>query len=157
MNTGSCMDILFKSTFNQLKINSSQLMLGERHLIQDYEEWLGLEGILSLPFNLGTSLCKLPLIEFYYCSHAIRLKHHLGRMTLNEFKAIVSSFHLYLNFLTLNRIATILGNLSISRRCYLSMVALKYVSVEENEMEEVPNCEPSIMYPSLRLKKIGIL
>lgn len=121
----SSVDILYYPTFQQMRISKDLLYLVNMSLI-------GFGGMKVLP--VGT--ISLPVVVGFYPRQVTKEVNFLvidcsslynaiiGQLTLNNWKAVTSTYHLSIKFLTKYGIGEVQGDQLAAREYYLAMLAL---------------------------------
>ncbi|KAK8957690.1 hypothetical protein KSP39_PZI001086 [Platanthera zijinensis] len=118
INTGSSVNLLFKSTFEAL--STGKPLLSTKGMLYGFSgERKEVKGSVTLSINLGGAIKPIQFIvvdapSFY---HAI-----FGRPLLNKYQAVVSTYHLAIKFYADGRLCRVRSNPRHVRECYLRTV-----------------------------------
>ena len=124
INNGSSANIIYISTFQQLKVNAKRLRPFKFHLVSFSRDKVYLRGIVTLtvtassyPFQV-TNQHNFLLMDSPSSYNVI-----IGRPILNRWKASTFTYCLKVKFLTERRIREIKGDQVLARECYQAVLA----------------------------------
>ncbi|XP_015955638.1 uncharacterized protein LOC107480035 [Arachis duranensis] len=126
VDQGNSADILFKSTFDKLGLQEKELRAYPNSLFGLGDTPIQLLGYISLhkTFGKGTQSRTLS-IDYIVVNVSSAYNALIGRTTLNQLAAVVSTPHLCMKFSTLEGITTIKGDQKLTRHCYNESLNLK--------------------------------
>ncbi|XP_072071935.1 uncharacterized protein [Arachis hypogaea] len=125
VDQGSSADILFKSTFDKLGLREKELRAYPNSLFGLGDAPIQPLGYIPLhTIGKGTRSRTLS-IDYIVVNVSSVYNVLIGRTTLNQLAAVVSTPHLCMKFPTLEGIATIKGEKKLARRCYIEGLNLK--------------------------------
>ncbi|XP_072076794.1 uncharacterized protein [Arachis hypogaea] len=126
VDQGSSADILFKPVFDKLRLQEKELGAYPNSLFGLEEAPIQpLEYIpLHTTFGKGTRSRTLS-IDYIVVDVNPAYNALIGRTTLNQLAAVVSTLHLCMKFPTPEGIATIKGDQKLTQRCYNESLNLK--------------------------------
>ncbi|XP_062155145.1 uncharacterized protein LOC133863185 [Alnus glutinosa] len=119
VDTGSSADILYRSAFEQMKIDRSKVIPARHSLVGFTGEQVLPLGSIELPVTAGmyprqrTIMVRFLIIDRPSAYNAI-----LGRTALNEFRAVTSTPHLSMKFPTEEGVGVEKGDQRMARECY---------------------------------------
>ncbi|XP_065027541.1 uncharacterized protein LOC135651404 [Musa acuminata AAA Group] len=125
VDTGSSTDILYLDAFQKLGLFRDALEPMSLALTGFTGESISPLGMITLPLTLGevprtkTMIAIFLVVDLPTAYNAI-----LGRPTLNKFRAIISTNHQTVKFLTRAGVGDVRGSPRESRQCYLTTVSL---------------------------------
>ncbi|KAK8940806.1 hypothetical protein KSP39_PZI010808 [Platanthera zijinensis] len=124
IDTGSSVNLLFKSTFEALR-TGKPLLSTEGPLYGFSGERKEVEGNVTLPVTLGgvTKEIQFKVVDAPSSYHAI-----FGRPLLNKYRAIISTYHLAIKFCKDGRQCRVRSDPRQARECYLRTVNVTEVS-----------------------------
>jgi hypothetical protein len=119
IDTGSSADILYKSAFELMKIVRSKVTQTRHSLVGFSGEQVLPLGSIELSVIVGTYLKqKIIMVKFLIIDRSSACNAILGRMALNDLKAVTSTSHLSMRFPTEEGVDTEKGNQRMARECY---------------------------------------
>jgi hypothetical protein len=119
IDTGSSADILYRSAFEQMKIDRNRVIPARHSLVGFTGEQVLPLGSIELPLTAGmyprqsTIMVRFLIIDRPSAYNAI-----LGRTALNELKAVTSTPHLSMKFPTEEGVGVEKGDQRMARECY---------------------------------------
>ncbi|KAK8956706.1 hypothetical protein KSP39_PZI001097 [Platanthera zijinensis] len=124
INTGSSVNLLFKSTFEALR-TGKPLLSTEGPLYGFSGERKEVEGNVTLPVVLGgvTKEIQFIVVDAPSSYHGI-----FGRPLLNKYRAIISTYHLAIKFCKDGHQCRVRSDPRQARECYLRTVSMTEVS-----------------------------
>ncbi|KAK8957541.1 hypothetical protein KSP39_PZI001125 [Platanthera zijinensis] len=124
IDTGSSVNLLFKSTFEALRTGKT-LLSTEGPLYGFSGERKEVEGSVTLTVTLGgvTKEIQFIVVDAPSSYHAI-----FGRPLLNKYRAIISTYHLAIKFCKDGRQCRVRSDPRQARECYLRTVNMTEVS-----------------------------
>ncbi|XP_074561110.1 uncharacterized protein LOC141817336 [Curcuma longa] len=146
VDTGSSVNIIFKSAFDQMQIDLDDLEPMATSLYGFTGNEVRPLGQIRLAISLGTE----PARRTRYCFFTIvdassSYNVILGRPTLSAFSAVVSTYHQKIKFLVGDLVGEARGNQLTARRCYVDSVRTearktqRTQGAEVHAVQEVPN------------------
>ncbi|XP_042452677.1 uncharacterized protein LOC122037293 [Zingiber officinale] len=122
----SFVNVLFRSAFEELQIDSSELQLVATSLYGFTGNEVRPMGQIKLVISLGSEpLVSTRRSTFIVVDSPSSYNVILGRPTLNEFRAAVSTFHQKIKFPVGEQVGEVRGEQWVSQRCYLDMVKIE--------------------------------
>ncbi|XP_016206752.1 uncharacterized protein LOC107647148 [Arachis ipaensis] len=119
VDQGSSTDILFKSTFKKLGLQEKELRAYPNSLFGLGDALIQPLGYIPLRTTFGKGTRSRTLsIDYTVVDVNSAYNAFIGRTTLNQLAAVVSTPHLCMKFPTPEGIATIKGDQKLTRRCY---------------------------------------
>ncbi|KAL5576907.1 hypothetical protein UlMin_018606 [Ulmus minor] len=119
IDNGSSTNILFKSTFNKMNLIGAKIETTISSLSGFTGDIVPAEGILNLPLDLRTSPCQhIQSVDFVVVDCPSLYNAIISRPTLNKIRAVTSTYHLLVKFLTIGGIDVLKGNQTESREIY---------------------------------------
>ncbi|KAK8948841.1 hypothetical protein KSP39_PZI006035 [Platanthera zijinensis] len=144
IDTGSSVNLLFKSTFEALRTGKT-LLSTEGPLYGFSGERKEVEGSVTLTVTLGgvTKDIQFIVVDAPSSYHAI-----FGRPLLNKYRAIISTYHLALKFCKDGRQCRVRSDPRQARECYLRTVNMTEVSPQLFQQQRKP-----LLQKMLRIEK----
>ena len=165
IDNGSSADILYYPAFQQMRLGRDQLHLVNSPLVGFGGMKVQLVGTITLPVVvLAYPQQTAKEVNFLVIDCLSSYNAIIGRQTLNNWKAITSTYHLFVKFLTDYGIGQVQGDQLAPRECYLAMLAMdehvQTMNIEERRvaikpikvLEYIPLNEGSLE----KFTKIGI-
>ncbi|XP_015968640.1 uncharacterized protein LOC107492158 [Arachis duranensis] len=119
VDQGSSADILFKSAFDKLGLQDKELRAYPNSLFGLGDTPIQPLGYISLHTTFGKGTRSRTLnIDYIIVNVSSAYNALIGRTTLNQLVAVVSTPHLCMKFPTPERNATTKGDQRLARRCY---------------------------------------
>ncbi|XP_074579125.1 uncharacterized protein LOC141835651 [Curcuma longa] len=146
VDTGSSVNIIFKSAFNQMQIDLDDLEPMATSLYGFTGNEVRPLGQIRLAISLGeeparrTRYCFFTIVDAPSSYNVI-----LGRPTLGAFSAVVSTYHQKIKFPVGDLVGEARGNQLTARRCYVDSVRTearktrRTQGAEVHAVQEVPN------------------
>lgn len=123
VDTGSSADILYLSTFKQMGYPKERLQGGATPLIGFTGDSLRPKGVVRLKVAFGEAPKIVEvMVNFLVVSAPSAYNAIIGRGTLNQIGAIVSSPHLKVKFHTTHGVGEERGHQEIAKDCYLASI-----------------------------------
>ncbi|KAK8945084.1 hypothetical protein KSP39_PZI007855 [Platanthera zijinensis] len=160
IDTGSSVNLLFKSTFEALRTGKT-LLSTEGPLYGFSGERKEVEGSVTLPVMLGgvTKEIQFIVVDAPSSYHAI-----FGRPLLNKYRAIISTYHLAIKFCKDGRQCKVRSDPRQARECYLRTVNMTEVSppafpaaAEATPSEDAENREGAHLEPAQVTQEVPIV
>ncbi|KAK3038251.1 hypothetical protein RJ639_030860 [Escallonia herrerae] len=80
------------------------------------------EGIIALPVTVGAPPTQAKLmLDFVVVRVPLAYNAILGRTTLNQLRAVVSTYHMKMKFPTENGVGEVKGDQVVARQCYMAL------------------------------------
>ncbi|VFQ79937.1 unnamed protein product [Cuscuta campestris] len=120
VDTGSLVNIMYSSTFKELRLSQSDLKPIRTPLSGFTEDTIEAEGTIKVKDKVGDGTHRLWLdVEFMVVQ--LDCAHHLilGRPGLEDLECVISPVHLCMKFNTPTGVGVARGNQSLSRSCYV--------------------------------------
>nr|XP_027093663.1 uncharacterized protein LOC113714067 [Coffea arabica] len=121
VNQGSAVDIMFYRVFKELALEDGQLTPVRTPLVGFTGPPINPEGMITLMVTVGQVL-KCRTIPVKVVKQQSPYNVFLGRPALNALRAIPSTLHLSIKFLTPGGVAEVRGDPEVARVCYLTML-----------------------------------
>jgi len=119
VDTESSADILYRSAFEQMKIDRNKVIPARHSLVGFTGEQVLPLGSIELPMTAGTYPRQNTIIvRFLIIDHPSAYNAILGRTALNELKAVTSTPHLSMKFPTEEGVSVEKGDQWMARECY---------------------------------------
>ena len=143
VDNGSSADILYYPAFQQIRLRQYLLRLACSPLIEFGGMKVQLVGNVTLPVVVGSYPRQITKsVNFLVVDCSSSYNAIIGRPTLNSWKAVTSTYHLSVKFLTEYGIRQAQGDQLAARECYLVMMALdeqvQTMSIEERRFVVEP-------------------
>ncbi|KAF8088723.1 hypothetical protein N665_0532s0082 [Sinapis alba] len=117
VNTGSSIDIVFKSTLERMKLTYSKIMESPIPLVGLSRETTMTLGSISLAVK---AMRIKKVVEFLIIDCPASYNAIVGTPWLNSMQAILSTYHMFLKFPTPRRTETIWGDRRILQICFVA-------------------------------------
>ncbi|XP_042467478.1 uncharacterized protein LOC122050653 [Zingiber officinale] len=150
IDTGSSVNIIFKQAFDLLQIDQAKLLPMATPLYGFTGNEVSPIGQTRLVVSLGEEpLIRTRTTNFIMVDAPSAYNMILGRLALNEFRAVVSTYCKKIKFPVGNLVGEVRGDQAAARRCYVEMVkadtkaARKCPRLEVNAIREKP---PPLVY-----------
>ena len=151
VDTGSPVDIIFKSALDQLLIESPKITPYATPLIGFAGDMVKPKGIITLPVTLGkVPHCVVHMIDFLIVDHPGAYNIILGRPFLVATKAVVSMHYLTMKVPAAQEVITIKGDQQSARGCYSVASKVTYQIASDPPMKGYPSGSQPTPYPSKR-------
>ncbi|XP_073270718.1 uncharacterized protein [Primulina huaijiensis] len=152
VDTGSSVNILFKKTLDQMKVEgfeydpiSTPLFGFTGHAVQTI-------GQIMLPLSLGTGLHRVTKMTCFTVVDAPSSYNGiLGRPTLADSRAVSSTYHQKLKYPSRSHVGVVCGDQKSSRRCYVDEVKVELkrsrneVGMIETQKRMIPRNEAQLI------------
>ncbi|XP_072088072.1 uncharacterized protein [Arachis hypogaea] len=126
VDQGSATDILFKASFDKLDLQEKKLRAYSKSLFGLRDTPIQPLGYISLHTTFGKGTRSRTLnIDYIVVNVSSAYNALIGRTTLNQLCAVVSTPHLCMKFPTLKGITTTKGDQKLAQRCYNESLNLK--------------------------------
>ncbi|KAK8956550.1 hypothetical protein KSP39_PZI001111 [Platanthera zijinensis] len=124
IDTGSSVNLLFKTTFEALRTGKPLLSTeGPLYGFSGERKEVEVSATLSVKLGGATRPIQFIVVDAPSCYHAI-----FGRPLLNKYQAVVSTYHLAIKFFADGRMCRVKRNPRHARECYLRIVNMTEVS-----------------------------
>ncbi|KAL0291583.1 UNVERIFIED_CONTAM: hypothetical protein Sradi_7021600 [Sesamum radiatum] len=155
IDSGSSADILFGEAYDQMRLGDAPLEAVDTSLYGFDGEVVHPRGMISLPLTLGTSpLRKTCLLKFLVVDVPSAYNVILGRLTLNAFQTIISTYHLKIKFPVVRGVGEAQADMLQARKCYVeAMKKGKKSILEETLDKENPSKRGKDPMPGPKLKE----
>ena len=126
IDNGSLANILYYPTFQQMRINKEILRRPVSVLLIRFGGMKVLPvGIISLPVMVGSYPWQINKeVNFLVVDCSSSYNAIIGWLTLNNWRAATSTYHLSVKFPTEYGIGEVQGDQLAARECYLAMLAM---------------------------------
>ncbi|XP_075655135.1 uncharacterized protein LOC142625342 [Castanea sativa] len=125
VDNGSSADILYYPTFRQMRLRRNQLCLVNSPLVGFGGMKVQPVGTITLPVMVGSYPQQITEeVNFLVVDCSSSHNAIIGRPTLNSWKAVTSTYHLSVRFLTEYGVGQMQGDQLATRECYLAMLAM---------------------------------
>ncbi|XP_075663312.1 uncharacterized protein LOC142632876 [Castanea sativa] len=145
VDNGSSADIIYLSTFQQLKLDSGRLCPFESPFVSFSGDRVYPKGIVMLTVTVGSYLRQLTRqLDFLVVECPSSYNVIIRRPTLNRWKAITSTYCLKVKFSTKSGVGEVKGDQVLARECYQVVLAAKEnhtCMTEEKEEEKMEALE----------------
>ena len=126
VNNGSSVEIIYLSTFQQLKLDLGRLCLFDSLLVNFSGDRVYPKGIVTLTVTVGAYSRQLTRqLDFLVVDYPSSYNVIIRRLTLNRWKAATSTYYLKVKFLIENGVGEVKGDQVLARECYQAMLAAK--------------------------------
>ncbi|XP_073061831.1 uncharacterized protein [Primulina eburnea] len=123
IDNGSSVNVLFKSTLDQMKMGGFEFEPVSTPLYVFAEHVILPLGQIVLPLSLGTDSRRVTkMIAFTVVDTSSAYNGILGRPALKDFRAVASSYHQKLKFTVGKGVGVMCGYQKVARRCYERIV-----------------------------------
>ncbi|KAK3034435.1 hypothetical protein RJ639_034672 [Escallonia herrerae] len=121
VDNGSSAEVLFYEAFQRMNIPSDRLRKIDTPLYGFSNHPVVCEGIIALPMTVGAppNQAKL-MLDFVVVRVPSAYNAILGRTTLNQLRAVVSTYHMKMKFPTENGVGEVKGDQAVARQCYMA-------------------------------------
>ncbi|KAL0378415.1 UNVERIFIED_CONTAM: hypothetical protein Sradi_3147000 [Sesamum radiatum] len=137
IDTGSSADILFGEAYDQMQLVDAPVEAVDTSLYGFAGEVVHPRGMILLPLTLGTfPLRKTCLLKFLVVDILSTYNVILGRLTLNAFRAIISTYHMKIKFRMVGGVGEAQTNLLQTRKCYVEAIKKGKKRVQEEASSE---------------------
>ncbi|KAK2998503.1 hypothetical protein RJ639_023274 [Escallonia herrerae] len=121
VDNGSSAEILFYDAFRKMNILTDCLRKMDSPLYGFFNHLVDVEEIIALPVTIGTPPIQANLmLDFVVVKVPSAYNAILGRRTLNQLQAVVSTYHLKMKFPMENEIGEVKGDQTTARQCYVT-------------------------------------
>ncbi|KAL0427222.1 UNVERIFIED_CONTAM: hypothetical protein Slati_2897000 [Sesamum latifolium] len=143
IDSGSSADILFEEPYDQMQLGDVPLEAVDTSLYGFAGEVVHPRGMISLPLTLGISpLRKTCLLKFLVVDIPSAYNVILGRLTLNAFWPIISTYHMKIKFPVVGGVGEAQVDMLQARKCYVEAIKIgKKRVLEEASGEKNPVSE----------------
>ena len=125
VDNGSSADILYYPAFQQMRLGRDQLRPVNSPLVGFRGMKVQPAGTITLPVVVGAYPQQITKeVNFLVIDCSSSYNAIIGRLTLNSWKAITSTYHLSVKFLTKYGVGQVQGDQLAARECYLAMLAM---------------------------------
>ncbi|XP_073272400.1 uncharacterized protein [Primulina huaijiensis] len=123
IDNGSSVNILFKSTLDQMKVEGFEFDSVSTPLYGFAGHAIPPLGQITLPLSLGRDPRRVTkMITFTVVDTPSSYNGILGRPVLKDFRAVASTYHQKLKFPVGKEVGVLCGDQKVARRCYEGMV-----------------------------------
>ncbi|KAK3014108.1 hypothetical protein RJ639_010287 [Escallonia herrerae] len=113
--------VLFYDAFTKMNIPTNRLRKMDTPLYGFSNHPVAAEGIIALPVAIGTPPAQANfMLDFVVVKVPSAYNAILGRPALNQLQAVVSTYHLKMNFPIEHGIGEVKGDQTIARQCYVT-------------------------------------
>ncbi|KAK3018181.1 hypothetical protein RJ639_002799 [Escallonia herrerae] len=121
VDNGSSAEVLFYEAFQRMNIPSDRLRKIDTPLYGFSNHPVVCEGIIALPVTVGAppNQAKL-MLDFVVVRVPSAYNVILGQTTLNQLRAVVSTYHMKMKFPTENGVGEVKGDQVVARQCYMA-------------------------------------
>ncbi|XP_042423371.1 uncharacterized protein LOC122010983 [Zingiber officinale] len=126
VDTGSSVNILFRTAFEEMQIDAAELQPVATSLYGFTGNEVKPMRQIKLAISLGTKpLVRTRKSAFIVVDSPSSYNVILGRPALYEFRAAVSTFHQKIKFPMGEQVGVVKGEQKVSRRCYIDIVRVE--------------------------------
>ena len=126
MDNGSFADIIYLSSFQQLKVDPKRLHPFESPLVNISGDRVHPKGIVTLTVMVRSYSQQLTRqLDFLAIDCSSSYNVIIGRPTLNRWKAVMSTYCLKVKFPIKNGVREVKGDQELARECYQVVLAIK--------------------------------
>ena len=126
VNNGSSADILYYLAFQQMRIDRERLTSTNAPFVGFGGTKVFPLGAITLSVTTGDYPQQITReVTFLVVNCSSAYNAILGRPILNSWKAVTSTYHLMIKFLTDYRVGELRGNHVVARECYISMIEME--------------------------------
>ncbi|XP_075478812.1 uncharacterized protein LOC142519663 [Primulina tabacum] len=123
IDNGSCVNILFKSTLDQMKVEGFEFDPVSTPLYGFGGHAIPPLGQITLPLSLERDSRRVTkMITFTVVDTPSSYNGILGRPALKDFRAVASTYHQKLKFPVGKEVGVLCGDQKVARRCYEGIV-----------------------------------
>ncbi|XP_028097772.1 uncharacterized protein LOC114297541 [Camellia sinensis] len=123
-------NIIFLNAFRQLKIGKEKLSLLQTPLAGFIGDGVTSIGSIDLPITIEEHLRQTTkILTFLVVDSPFAFNIILGRIALNVFQVVTSTYHLVVKFSTNHGIGTVRGEQTVATKCYVA--SLKELKLKE--------------------------
>ncbi|KAK3040693.1 hypothetical protein RJ639_028389 [Escallonia herrerae] len=121
VDNGSSAEVLFYEAFQRMNIPSDRLRKIDMPLYGFSNHPVVCEGIIALPVTVGapSNQAKL-MLDFVVVRVPSAYNAILGRTSLNQLRAVVSTYHMKMKFPTENGVGEVKGDQVVAWQCYMA-------------------------------------
>ncbi|KAL0433455.1 UNVERIFIED_CONTAM: hypothetical protein Slati_2679800 [Sesamum latifolium] len=139
IDSGSSADILFAETYDQMQLGDVSLEKVNTSLYRFAGEVVHPRGMVSLALTMGVGVTrKTCMLKFFVVDVPSAYNGIPGRPTLNAFQAVISTYHMKINFSTPGEVGEVQGNPLQSRKCYMEAVRKGQKRTSDEAHQGVP-------------------
>ncbi|KAK3040370.1 hypothetical protein RJ639_026775 [Escallonia herrerae] len=121
VDNGSSAEVLFYEAFQKMNIPFDCLRKIDTPLYGFSNHPVAWEGIIALPVTVGAPPTQAKLmLDFVVVRVPSAYNAILGRITLNQLKAVVSTYHMKIKFPMENGVGEVKGDQVVARQCYMA-------------------------------------
>ena len=155
VDNGSSSDIIFASALDKMGIGKEKLEPVNTFLRGLSGERVLPLGSIQLMLTLGEPPCQATTtVRFLIVDAPSAYNMLLGRPSLNNIRAIPSTYHMVVKFPTANEVGMVKGNQRVARECYSASMKQKTVDnvyTDELDMRDEVSTRPA---PSKELEPV---
>ncbi|XP_075674955.1 uncharacterized protein LOC142644167 [Castanea sativa] len=126
VDNGSSTDILYYPAFQQMRIGRERLILTNAPLVEFRETRVYPLGVVTLPVTVGDypqQITRDVTVFIVDCSFAYNAI--LGRLALNSWRAVTSTYHLMIKFPTEYGVGEVREDQVVAHECYIAMLEME--------------------------------
>ncbi|KAK3032015.1 hypothetical protein RJ639_036389 [Escallonia herrerae] len=121
VDNGSSAEVLFYEAFQKMSISFDRLCKIDTPLNRFINHPVVCEGIIALPVTVGTPPAQAKLMLDFVVVHVPSAYNMiLGRTSLNQLRAVVSTYHMKMKFPTEHGVGEVKGDQRVARLCYMA-------------------------------------
>ena len=126
IDNGSSADILYLPAYQQMKLDKEKLQPMGAQLVGFTGDKICPVGIITLPITIGTYPKQVSkTIDFLVVDCPSAYNAIIGQPTLNQLRAMTSTYHLLIKFPTEHGIGEVRGDQIAAKECYLASLGME--------------------------------
>ncbi|XP_016173500.1 uncharacterized protein LOC107616004 [Arachis ipaensis] len=132
VDTGADLNIMFRNVFDALGLRDADLRTHQHGVVGLSDHFIKPDGIISLPVSIGLGQGKRSVMaEFVVLRDSMAYNVILGRKTINDLRAVISTKMLIMKFIADDgSVGSIKGDLETAVACDNASLSLRKISKE---------------------------